>query len=158
LGDFDNVGATRRRGVDMALRYAPWPVFAIHAALSRQKALITRPDPATPDLLGREVDHVPNWLFSRGADIALTPALQVSLLAQGQSHYWLTSRGQGGRSGDRLTAQAQLDWQALPGLSLSAAVKNLTDARYAYAWWDGAQVLVSPAHGRSLQLGLRVRL
>ena len=158
LGDFENVGATRRHGVDVALRFRPWSGLALHGAVSWQKAIITQPDPATPSLKGRELDHVPHWLVTGGADIALTPALKLSLLGEGQSRYWLTASQNGGRWGDRLTAQAQLDWQARPALAVSIALKNLTQDRSAYAWWDGTQVLVSPAQGRSLTLSLRARL
>lgn len=158
LGDFDNVGATRRYGLDAALRFGPWQGLALHGAVSWQKAIITRPDPATPELQGRELDHVPHWVVTGGVDIALTPALKLGILGEGQSRYWLTAGQQGGRWGDRVTAQAQLDWQVLPALAVSAVIKNLTNDRSAYAWWDGTQVLVSPAQSRSLMLSLRARL
>lgn len=158
LGDFDNLGATRRRGVDAQMILRPVAGLSVRGAIAWQKAEIVRPDPATPHFLGKQVDHVPRWLISGGVDYQITPALRLSVSGSGQSAYYLTSANAEGRWGDAAVLNADLGWQITPALTWSVTVKNLANHRSAYVWWDGAQALVSPADGRSLTTTLRVRL
>ncbi|WP_295936533.1 TonB-dependent receptor, partial [uncultured Xanthomonas sp.] len=59
---------------------------------------------------------------------------------------------------------ASVRYQLSPRTSLDLQVKNLTDARYAYVWYDNFfwggnnQAMFSPAPGRSAYLGFELRL
>ena len=158
LGDFDNLGATRRRGADVQVRVAPVSGVQLWGALSWQKAIITQPDPATPNLLGAEIDHVPHWLISGGADWAVNPTLRLSLTATGQSSYTLSTASLQGRWGDFLRVTTDLGWRFRPKAELLLSVRNIGNSRAAYIWWDGSQRLFSPAEGRSVTLSLRTQL
>ena len=67
-GDSTNIGATRRRGVDLQLRTQPHPQVEAFATLGLQEAVITVPNPAALNTVGKEVDHVPRRVFNAGVD------------------------------------------------------------------------------------------
>jgi iron complex outermembrane receptor protein len=157
LGDFENVGTTRRRGLDLQANLHPAPGLSLWAALAWQDATITVPPPATPQYAGNAIDHVPHWLWSGGLDLELAAGLTLSLSGRGQSAYYLTSANAEGRWGDMAVFDASLTYALTEHFELGLAVKNITDDFYEYVWWDGAQTLHSPANGRNVTASLRVR-
>ena len=157
LGDFENVGSTNRRGVDVQLNISPAQGLSLWGALSWQQAIITVPAPATPQYAGNTLDHTPHWLWSGGIDYAPVGALTLSLSGHGQSAYYLSSANAEGRWGQQAVFDAAISYQASAWLELGATVKNLTSDNYEYVWWDGAQSLHSPANGRNLTVSARVR-
>ncbi len=160
LGDSENVGATRRRGLDLQASSRPLTGLALWGALTWQKAVITAPDPATPQYLGNEIDHVPHWLWSGGADFTGLSRLRLSLWANGQSSYWLTAANSlaQGRFGRFAMVNAEVAYALDPRAELALSGKNLGDARAEYVWWDGVQSLHSPADGLTLTASLRLKL
>lgn len=160
LGDSENVGATRRHGFDLQLSARPAAGFSLWGALTWQKAVITTPDPATPQYKGNAIDHMPHWLWSGGIDVTALPRLRLSLWASGQSDYWLTaanSAADGGRLGSYALVNAELAYGLDDRIELALSGKNLTDAYYEYAWWDGAQTLHSPGEGLNVTASVRIR-
>ena len=156
LGDFDNLGATRRKGVDAQLSAQPVNGLSFWGAVAWQKAIITTPDPATPQLAGNEIDHVPHWLFSGGVDFTAIPKLRLSVWGGGQSTYELTTANNRGRWGDYATLNAEAAYRVNDTVELSLSAKNLTNEAYEYVWWDGAQTLHSPADGTNVTAAVRV--
>lgn len=157
LGDSENLGATRRRGVDVQLSARPVKGLAFWGSLSRQSAVIVTPDPATPQFAGNQIDHVPHWLFSGGVDFTALPKLRLSFWAGGQSSYELDSSNTHGRFGDSAVVNAEIAYQMHPKIELSLSGKNLTGTYYEYVWWDGAQSLHSPADNANVTGSVRVR-
>lgn len=157
LGDFDNLGATRRKGIDVQLSARPTGGLSFWGAVAWQKAVITTPDPATPLLKGNEIDHVPHWLFSGGVDFTAIPKLRLSLWGGGQSDYELTTSNNRGRWGDFASLNAEAAYRLNETIELSVSAKNLTNESYEYVWWDGAQTLHSPADGTNLTAAVRVK-
>ncbi len=160
LGDSENLGATRRHGFDLQLSAKPASGLSLWGALTWQKAVITAPDPATPQFLGNAIDHVPHWLWSGGLDYTGIERLRLSLWANGQSKYWLTaanSAANGGQFGRYSLFNAEASYQLNHQFELSLSVKNLGDTYYEYAWWDGAQTLHSPGDGRNVTGSVRIR-
>lgn len=156
LGDFDNLGATQRKGVDVQLSAQPVNGLSFWGAVAWQKAIITTPDPATPQLAGNEIDHVPHWLFSGGVDFTAIPKLRLSVWGGGQSNYELTTANNRGRFGDYATINAEAAYRVNDTVELSLSAKNLTNEAYEYVWWDGAQTLHSPADGTNVTAAVRV--
>ena len=157
LGDSENLGATRRRGIDVQISARPVKGLAFWGSVSRQNAVIITSDPATPQFAGNQIDHVPHWLFSGGADYTGIPQLRLSVWAGGQSAYELDSSNTRGQFGDYAVINAEVAYQLTPQIELSLSGKNLGDAYYEYVWWDGAQSLHSPADRASVTGSLRVR-
>lgn len=158
LGDFDNLGATRRNGIDVQLSAKPVAGLSFWGAVAWQKAVITKADPATPLLTGNEIDHVPHWLFSGGVDFTAIPKLRLSLWVGGQSDYELTTANNRGRWGDYAAVNAEVAYRLNNKIELSVSAKNLTAAYQEYVWWDGAQSLHSSADGANVTASIRVRL
>lgn len=156
-GDFDNLGATRRRGVDVQFSAKPVKGLSFWGAVAWQKATIVRPDPATPQLAGNEIDHVPRRLVSGGVDFAPIDTLRISVWGNGQSRYHLTTANAQGRFGDQALLNGEIAWDASRHVNLSLQVKNLTGQYYEYVWWDGAQTLHSPGDGRAAYGTVRLR-
>lgn len=160
LGDSENVGATRRRGVDLQLSGKPMAGVALWGSVSWQKGLITVADPATPQFAGNQIDHVPNWLWSGGVDYTGIDRVRLSVWASGQSSYWLTganSMAQGGKFGAYGMVNAEAAYRLTDKAEVALSAKNLTDATAEYVWWDGAQTLHSSTDGANLTLSLRVK-
>ena len=156
-GDFDNLGATKREGVDLQVDAKLTPRLSVWGAAAWQSAKIRTPDPATPALKGNKIDHVPARMFSGGVDFTATDKLTLSASASGQSAYELTTSNDRGRYGDYVSVDLDATYKVSPRLALSLQIKNLTDADREYVWWDGAQTLHSPADGRTAFVSARVR-
>lgn len=156
-GDFDNLGATKREGVDLQIDAKLTSRLSVWGAAAWQSAKIRTPDPATPALKGNKIDHVPARMFSGGVDYAATEKLTLSASASGQSAYELTASNNRGRFGDYVSVDLDATYKVNPRLALSLQIKNLTDADREYVWWDGAQTLHSPADGRTAFVSARVR-
>ncbi len=159
LGDSENVGVTRRHGFDAQLSVRPLTGLSAWGALSWQRGTIVTPDPSTPQFVGNEIDHVPQWLWSGGVDYTGLPKLRLSLWANGQSSYRLTAANSAaqGKFGDYAVLNAEVSYALSDQVELSLSARNLTDTYYEYAWWDGAQTLHSPADGLNATAGVRLR-
>jgi iron complex outermembrane receptor protein len=157
LGDFENVGATDRRGVDVQASVRPMPGLNIWGAIAWQEAIITTPAPATPQFAGNEIGHTPHWLWSGGIDWSPIEELTLSLSGRGQSSYYLASANAEGKWGELTVFDASASYRLNETIELGLAVKNLGSDYYEYVWWDGAQTLHSPANGRNVTASVRLR-
>ncbi|MGU3315585.1 TonB-dependent receptor [Sphingomonas sp. M6A6_1c] len=157
-GDSDNLGATRRRGLDVQVSVTPVKGANLWGAYSYQRARIVTPDPATPSQAGNWIDHVPQNLFSGGVDVVPAARWRVSLWGNGQSSYELTPANTLPRYGAYLVVTGEVAWRVLPQLEVAAQLKNIGNRRYEYVWYDGTQVLHSPADSRALYGSVRLTL
>ena len=157
LGDFDNLGATERKGVDLQLGWTPLQQLSLWGAVAWQQAEIETPDPATPALAGKDIDHIPQWLYSAGVDYSLNQQLSFSAAVRAQSSYELTTSNDKGRFGDFLLLDLQASYQLNEQIEFSAQIQNLTDQYYGYVWWDGSQTLHSPGESRALNVSVHLR-
>ncbi len=116
-----------------------------------------RAGPTLPASQGKEIDHVPHNVFTGGIDYTPTPALTLSLALNGQSDYYLDPANSTGKFGDFVKLNLGAQWAITPRISLEAQVKNLTNERSEYVWWDGVQSLHAPADTRAAYVAARVR-
>ena len=160
LGDSENVGATRRRGIDLQLSAKPVSGLSLWGAMSWQRAIVTTPDPATPSFAGNEINHVPRWMWSGGLDFTGIARTRISLWANGQSNYWLTTANNPaqGKFGTYAVLNAELGYDLSDRITLALSAKNLTDTYYEYTWFDGAQTLHSPADGIGVTASVTIKL
>ncbi len=153
--DAENIGRTRRNGLDLQLNAEPAEGTSLWAAFSWQDSQILVAESSLPQSQGREIDHVPHRLYSAGLEHRLTPRLTLTGQLTGQSAYFLERTNSTARYGSLALLDLGLRWQAGPALQVQAQVKNLADHYHEYVWWDGAQSLHAPGSGRSLHLGLQ---
>ena len=158
-GEAVNIGATRRRGVDLQLRLRPAQTVDAFATLALQEARITAPNPAAPQTLGKEVDHTPRRLFNAGLDWQARPDLKLSAWLQGQGSYWLErTNALTAKYGAYRTLNIGASWTATPTLQVDVQLLNANNGRREYVWWDGRQTLHSPGEPRSLNVAWRLSL
>lgn len=157
LGDFENVGATDRKGVDAQLRLSPARGLSLWGAVSWQKATISVAAPETPQFAGHALDHAPRWLWSGGVDWTATARLALSLSGRGQSSYYLASANAEGKWGRLAVFDADVRYRLDEAAELGLALRNLGANRNEYVWWDGTQTLHSPASTRSVTASFRLR-
>ncbi|MCQ9426721.1 TonB-dependent receptor [Pseudomonas sp. LJDD11] len=158
VGDAENVGQTLRKGWDVQVNLYPTETTSLWLAYSRQFSEILKPNPNLPASKGQEMDHVPHHLYSAGSTWQVTPKLQLSAWANGQSDYYLERTNSTGTFGAYTLFNLGASYQITPTLSVDLQAKNITDRYYEYAWYDDSagvrQSLHAPGDGRSLYAGL----
>ena len=148
-GDSENIGETRREGLDLELAWRASTALTLWSSYTIQSGKLTNPGlrPADAALRGKKIDHIPDYQLKSGADWNLTPAFTASLSLLAQGSYYLTTANASGRWGSATTTNVDLRYRykkATFGLS----VKNVFDRYSEYVWFDGAQTLHSPADAR----------
>ena len=157
-GDSENIGSTRRRGIDVQLALRPVAGVEAWFALTRQQAIIVVPEPSAPATAGREIDHVPHHVLNAGLTWQVRPALQLSATAQAQGDYFLERTNTTGRFGGSRVLNLGATWTISPTMQLQAQVMNATDRANEYVWWDGSQSLHSPGAPRRWSLAVSTAL
>ncbi|MEN9315581.1 MAG: hypothetical protein RIS35_1974 [Pseudomonadota bacterium] len=148
--DAENIGSTRRQGVDLQLNARPMRTVALWAAVGVQRSEILKADAASAATEGREIDHVPRHLYGFGARWDASDAVTLSAWANGQGAYFLERTNATGRFGSQFTLNASALWRVTRQVDLELQVRNLTDRDNEYVWWDGAQSLHAPGAPRSV--------
>lgn len=147
-GDSENVGRTKRQGVDLELSWKAHALAEIWAAWSVQSAKLIEPGLTQPLLKGKQLDHVPDQTVKIGMDSRFNDAFSSSVWLYGQDAYYLTTDNTTGRFGGYVTVNADLRYRWKKA-TFGLHVKNITGKYYEYVWHDGAQTLHSPADGRT---------
>ncbi|MEG2466624.1 MAG: TonB-dependent receptor [Comamonas sp.] len=156
-GGLGNVGKTLRKGFDVQFNMKPNARTMAWVAYSHQSTRITAPDPSAPNTLGKEIENVPHYLLSAGVDWQATDRVKLSAWGNAQGDYYLERTNTQGRAGKfavlNLGASYRLDDKTDLGLQL----KNVTNRKYVYAWYDSGSSGYSPADGRGIYASLNVR-
>ncbi len=156
-GDYDNLGKTKRHGVDLQANLRVARDVRLWFAYTYQMARIVDPGPASSASTGKQVDHVPNHLLSAGIDWRATPELDVSAWGNAQSAYYLEQTNSTGRFGAAVTVNARAAYRVSKRATVELQVTNLFNRLNEYVWYDGSQTLHSPAPGRAAFASLTVR-
>lgn len=153
-GESENIGETRRAGFDVELSVEPRPKVTIWAAYSRHDSEQVEPGIASPERLGKELDHVPSFSAKGGVSVGPLARISASLWVYSQGDYYLTKENDGERYGDYTLVNADMAYQLTPWAELGVQVKNLLAARYDSTVWykDFGTVATqhNPGEGRSL--------
>jgi iron complex outermembrane receptor protein len=157
LGDFDNLGETKRKGVDVQANLRPTKKVELWIAYAFQDAEIVDPGPTNAANAGNQIDHVPHHVFTGGVNVRPMPPLRLSAWASAQSDYYLEQTNSSGKFGEFLLFNASASYQFTPRVSVDVQLRNITDEYTEYVWWDGTQTLHSPGPGRSAYASLTVR-
>ncbi|KVL46586.1 TonB-dependent receptor [Burkholderia cepacia] len=155
-GDYDNLGKTKRHGVDLQANLSATRDIALWLAYTYQMARIVDPGPANPASAGKQVAHVPNHLLSAGVDYQATPDLRLSVWTNAQSAYYLEPTNATGKYGAAVTVNARAAYRLSKSVTVDVQVTNLLNRFNEYVWYDGTQALHSPAPGRAAFASLTV--
>jgi iron complex outermembrane receptor protein len=150
-GGSENVGQTRRQGIDIQVNLRPQQDSNLWLAYSRQRSRIVQPDPSAPATIGNEIDHVPGHVFSAGVDVQATPDLKLSAWSNGQSDYYLTTANVGQKFGAYVLFNLAARYQLTPSVNLELQAKNLANRQVEYVWIND-QSRHAPGDGRAFYL------
>jgi iron complex outermembrane receptor protein len=154
--DSENIGRTRRRGLDLQVNAPVAEHSALWMSWSYQQSKILKAESSLPASQGKEIDHVPQQLYALGIDQQFTAHFALGASLNGQSSYYLERTNTTGHFGSSLLVDAAAKWTASAGTQVQLQVKNLFDRYAEYVWWDGAQSLHSPVNGRAAYLSVTV--
>jgi len=155
--DSENIGQTRRQGLDLQLNARPTTRLGLWMSAAYQESEILQADAASVATTGKEIDHVPHLLYNLGADYQASDALRVSAWVNGQSSYYLERSNTSGKFGNFAHLNLSAGYRFTPAVSAEVLVRNLFDRYSEYVWWDGAQSLHAPGTPRSVFGTLAVR-
>lgn len=155
--DAENIGETRRRGVDLQLNMQPTSRLGVWVGAAAQRALIVKADAASIATQGNEIDHTPHLLYNAGADYQTSDALRLSGSINGQGSYYLDRTNTGGKYGAYAIANVSAAYRIGKNLDLELQVRNVANRYYDYVWHDGTQSLHAPGGPRSVDLILTAR-
>lgn len=156
-GGLGNVGKTLRKGYDIQLNIKPHARTTAWIAYSHQVARITAPDPSAPATLGKEIENVPHYLVSAGADWQATDRLKLSAWGNAQGDYYLERTNTQGRAGKFAVLNLGASYRLSDTMDLGLQVKNVTNRKYVYAWYDSGSSGYSPADGRGVYASMNLR-
>ena len=148
--DSENIGQTRRQGIDLQLNAQPTRQLGLWVAAALQRSKILQADAASLATTGKEIDHVPHLLYNLGADYQASDALRLSAWMNGQGSYYLERSNATGKFGGYALANVSAAYKLTPKVSVEVQVRNLFDRYSEYVWWDGAQSLHAPGTPRSV--------
>ncbi len=151
-GGLGNVGRTLRRGYDLQFNAHLGARLTGWLAYSHQRARIVTPDPSAPQTAGKEVENVPHYLVTAGAQYRATERLRLSASVSAQGDYWLDRANTLPRTGGFTLLNLGAQWQLTPTVDVGLQVNNATNRRYVYAWYDSGSSGYSPGDGRSVAL------
>jgi iron complex outermembrane receptor protein len=153
-GDGENIGKTRRRGIDVQASWRVIEPLTLWAAYSWQQATVEKPgtNPSDAGTKGKDIDHTPSYLISAGASYQLTPKLTTSLNAYAQGSYYLEKTNSQGKIDNYYLLDMSVDYQLNQQTSLNLQLKNLTNQYSEYAWYWGGSVgsLHTPGDKRAI--------
>lgn len=149
----ENIGKTRRQGVDLEARLKASDSVGLWAGYSWQKAKILEADTASLATLGKEVDHVPHHLLGLGVDYQATQALRLSLWGNAQSAYYVERQNTQGQFGSYALFNVSANYQYSKEVAFQLQVRNLADRYYEYVWYDSSispNTQHGPGEGRAI--------
>ncbi|MCS0615045.1 TonB-dependent receptor [Massilia kyonggiensis] len=155
--DAENIGETRRRGVDLQLNVRPTSRLGFWLGAAVQRARIVKADAASIATQGNEIDHTPHLLYNLGADYDVSDVLRLSGSINGQGSYYLDRTNTTGKYGAYAVANVSAAYRIGTNLDVELQVRNLADRYYDYVWHDGTQSLHAPGSPRSVNLMLTSR-
>jgi len=148
-GDSENIGRTRRSGIDVESTLRLPKSVSIWAAGTSQRAILVEPGLTNPTAKGKRLDHVPSWTLKYGADWSPVVGAHLSFWSYSQGKYDLTQQNNRGTWGDIRTVNADVSWR-WRAAALGVGATNLFDRYSEYVFFDGTQTLHSPAAKRAL--------
>ncbi|PQP00278.1 TonB-dependent receptor [Massilia phosphatilytica] len=155
--DAENIGETRRQGVDLQLNVQPTARLGFWVGAAVQRARIVKADAGSIATQGNEIDHTPHLLYNAGAAYQASDVLRLSGSINGQGSYFLDRTNTTGKFGGYALANVSATYSLGKNLDVELQVRNVANRYYEYVWHDGTQSLHAPGGPRSVDLMLTAR-
>ena len=155
--DAENIGETRRRGVDLQLNMQLTSRLGLWTGAALQRAVIVKADTASFATQGNEIDHTPHLLYNVGMDYKVNDVLRLSGSVTGQSSYYLDRTNTTGKFGGYSLINVAATYSVRKDVDVELQVRNVANRYYEYVWHDGTQSLHAPGSPRSINVMLTGR-
>ena len=155
--DADQIGGTKRQGVDVQVKINPIEQVSVWAAYSIQEAIITGAPTASPQLQNKQIKNTPDYIFSGGIDYQITPQLKTSLWTTGQGDYFPDNANTFNQFGEYALLNLDIGYQVNKYVDLQFQAKNLTDTYWEYVWDNGDTSMHSPGDGRAFYGAINIK-
>ncbi|MDD3352852.1 TonB-dependent receptor [Zoogloea sp.] len=159
------LGETRRKGIDLQVTgrlNEQWTVWLSHAL---QEARVVRAYTSGGlSLAGKEVFSTPRFITNVGAEYRVDADWRLGLQGRAQGDYYIDELNAKGKYGGFMVLDASVRYTLTPTTSVDLQIRNLTDEKYEYVWYDNFfwggndQPMFSPAAGRSGYLSLNLKM
>ncbi|MGE8498958.1 MAG: TonB-dependent receptor [Pseudomonas sp.] len=159
------LGETKRRGVDLQITAHVNDELTVWASHAIQEAKVVSAYNASGESLkGNEVFSTPRYISNIGADYQPHHQWRFGIQARAQDDYYIESSNDQGKYGNFLVFDANVKYQLTDTTSVDFQLKNLTDEKYEYVWYDNFfwggddQAMFSPAPGRTGYVSVSMKL
>ena len=160
-----NLGETRRRGVDLQFSSQVTKIVKIWASHSIQEAKIVGGYAVSgSSLVGKEVFSTPRYISNAGMEFQGSEKVRFGLSARAQGSYYIDDLNAQGKFGEYLLFDGSVRYKYSNSVSVDFQVKNILDEKYEYVWYDNFfwpagsyQPMYSPGPGRAAYLALNMK-
>ena len=160
-----NLGETRRRGVDLQFSSQVTKTVKIWASHSIQEAKIVGGYAVSgSSLVGKEVFSTPRYISNAGMEFQGSEKVRFGLSARAQGSYYIDDLNAQGKFGEYLLFDGSVRYKYSNSVSVDFQVKNILDEKYEYVWYDNFfwpagsyQPMYSPGPGRAAYLALNMK-
>ena len=165
-GATQNLGETRRKGVDFQLTTNLTDKLKIWASHSIQEAKIVGGYASGGNsLAGKEVFSTPRYITNVGMDYQATADLRVDLQGRAQSSYFIDDLNTQGKYGGYVLFDGGAHYAITKNFGIDLQVKNIFDRKYEYVWYDNFfwpagsyQPMFSPGPGRAFYASINLKM
>jgi iron complex outermembrane recepter protein len=159
------LGQTRRKGMDFQVSSRVTDKLTLWLSHALQEAkVVSAYTSGGVSLAGKEVFSTPRTITNLGAEYRADANWRFGVQGRAQGDYYVDDLNAKGKYGGFAVLDASVRYALSTTTSIDFQVKNLTDHKYEYVWydnffWGGAdQPMFSPAPGRSGYLSLNVKM
>ncbi|MDP3088377.1 MAG: TonB-dependent receptor [Methylotenera sp.] len=157
-GTAQNVGETKRNGVDLSLDYDVTDAFNIWGNVSKVYTKINKTSSANAAFKGNELRGIPDHTASIGANYRWSNDLTLRMHIDNQGAYYVNEANLGGKYGDYTLVNANADYKTSWG-KVSVQANNLFDKFYEYVFDfgnAGIDTIHAPSAGRNFTISAAV--
>lgn len=165
-GATQNLGETRRKGVDLQLTTNLSDNVKFWISHSIQEAKITGGYSAGGTSLdGKEAFSTPRYIANLGVEYKASDAWRFDLQARAQGSYYIDDLNAQGKYGDYVLVDGGAHYALSKNIGIDLQVKNIFDRDYEYVWYDNFfwpagsyQPMFSPGPGRAAYVSLNMKM
>ncbi len=165
-GATQNLGQTRRRGVDLQLNAQVTDALKFWVSHSMQEAKIRSGYAVSgTSLSGKEVFSTPRYIANVGVEYQANAQWRLGVQGRAQGNYYIDDLNAQGKFGGYTLVDGSVRYDYSKNLSIDVQVKNMFDRKYEYVWYDNFfwpagsfQPMFSPGPGRSAYVSLNLKM
>ena len=165
-GATQNLGETRRKGIDLQLTANILDNVKFWISHSIQEAkVIGGYSAGATSLVGKEVFSTPRYISNVGLEYKASENWRFDLQGRAQSNYYIDDLNTKGKYGGYVLFDTGVHYALSKNFGIDLQVKNIFDRKYEYVWYDNFfwpsgsyQPMFSPGPGRSIYASLNMKM